>query len=58
MNELIAFDNLPETLRTILNYMPDRIDPRFILGMYTQQGLKNTINYLEDRGHMSNEIYD
>ena len=48
--EFIAFDKLPKTLRTILNYSPTRLDPRFIFGMYKTQGLKSTIQYLEDIG--------
>jgi hypothetical protein len=48
--ELEAFDKLPPELRKILNYIPDAIDPRYILGMFTQQGLDNTINYLDSIG--------
>ncbi len=48
--ELEAFDKLPSELREKLNYWPDMIDPRYILGMYKQRGLKDTIMYLEDIG--------
>ena len=48
--ELNAFDQLPKELRTILNYTFMNVDPRYILGMYKTQGLKNTKYYLDSIG--------
>lgn len=48
--ELEAFDTLPEELRTVLNYTRDYIDPRYILGIYKNQGLSDTLDYLASIG--------
>lgn len=62
--EMLAFDKLPLNLRDILNYSDMCIDPRFVLGMYKDQGIDNTLSYLDaigllpDGGLMSaKEIY-
>lgn len=46
--ELEAFDHLPQELRTKINYLEDRTDPRQILGIYKQQGLSQALSYLDD----------
>lgn len=51
---LEAFDELPSQLRNILNYIDMRIDPRYILGIYKEQGLKNTLYYLDSIGVLDN----
>lgn len=62
--ELEAFDSLPTTLRKVLNYNRECLDPRYIFGMYKTQGLKATLGYLDSIGlldgeYMSSEkIYD
>ncbi len=48
--ELQAFDKLPKQLRTVLNYTYMCVDPRYILGMYRTQGLRNTMFYLDSIG--------
>ncbi len=59
-NQLEAFDSLPQELRTVLNYCSIRIDPRFVLGMYKQQGLRDTLDYLDGIGEcfMSEQAND
>ena len=51
---LEAFDKLPSQLRNILNYIDMRIDTRYILGIYKEQGLKNTLYYLDSIGVLDN----
>lgn len=48
--ELEAFDNLPKHLRDALNYTNECLDPRYILGKYKTEGLKDTLRYLDDIG--------
>lgn len=47
---LSDFDKLPTELRDILNYTEECIDPRYIYGMFKEQGLKNTLMYLDSIG--------
>lgn len=54
LREMQAFDKLPITLRDILNYLDMCVDPRYILGMYKEQGINDTIDYLDAIGLLPN----